>query len=160
VWYELQTPSANYRRYYEPFLWIATLGIYFFAYINDPSGPGSECCLENFRLDFRTWLDNHFRNRKRQDGDDIYHESWLAQVNNAVDFRQYVSAHHEWLWHELNGIRDLGFHNADIPIWSEICTLNAIPRGYEGQDEEDVVTTPYVYSIFEKMYGPYLKVCI
>ncbi|KAI5817085.1 S-adenosyl-L-methionine-dependent methyltransferase [Pyronema omphalodes] len=157
VWYELQTPSADYRRYYEPFLWIATLGIYFFAFINDPSGPGSKCCLENFRLDFRTWLDNHFQNTKQQDRDDVYHKSWLAQVDNAVDFRQYISAHNEWLWHELSGIKDLGFRNADFPIWSEICTLNAISRSYEGPDEENVVTTPYVYSIFEKMYGPYLK---
>jgi DNA (cytosine-5)-methyltransferase 1 len=158
VWYELGTPSGNYQQYYEPFLWLVTLGIHFFAYINHPSGPGAQCCLENFRRDFRTWLNNQFENRKHRDGDEQYHKAWLAQVGNAEDFRQYVSAHSGWLWHELNHISDLGLHCYKIPLWGEICTMTAIPSSHQGKGKDNVVTTPYVYSIFENMYGPYLKV--
>lgn len=115
--------------------------------------------MENFRRDFRTWLNDQFKKRKYQNGGEQYHKAWLEQVGNAEDFRQYVSAHCGWLWHELNHIRDLGLHSYEIPLWGEVCTMTAIPRAHQGKGEENVVTTPYIYSIFEKMYGPYLKVC-
>ncbi|KAI5817803.1 S-adenosyl-L-methionine-dependent methyltransferase [Pyronema omphalodes] len=157
VWYELGTPSGNYQHYYEPFIWLVTLGIHFFTYINHPNGPGAQCCLENFRQNFRTWLNNEFENSKRQNGDDQYHESWLAQVDNAEDFRQYISAHSGWLWHELNHISDLGPHCYTIPLWGEIQTMTAIPRSDDMKGKDNVVTTPYVHSIFRNMYGPFLK---
>jgi len=153
VWYTLGKPSPSYARYFDPFVWLAAFGVHFFSFLDNKE---SNVILLDFKEDFATWLENRFQQREDLEAGE-YYRSWLDKVDNKSDFRNQVTAHEGWLWNQLFGLNDTGERLTSLTIWREIRTLDAIEPAYEGSHEDLTVVTPYVYSVFESMYGEHLK---
>ncbi|KAF8250226.1 S-adenosyl-L-methionine-dependent methyltransferase [Wilcoxina mikolae CBS 423.85] len=151
TWYTLGKPSQSYARYFEPFLWLATFGLHFFSFLDNKEG---DVVLLDFKEDFAVWLEDRFWAHEEAHQ---YYRNWLDKLNDKVDFRIQVAAHEGWLWNQLFGLDNMEERLRNLTIWKEIHTLDAIPPAYKGNHEDLTVVTPYVYSIFESMYGEHLK---
>lgn len=138
VWYRLGRPSREYKRFYDPFVWLATFAKQFVDYLLETP----QVNLNNFRRRFRAWLNTRYVDSK-------YYASWLDECRNMNDFRTTVSANVGFLLKEAHSIdHKLRRH----PIWKEIWPwdLTAVP--HQPERESLTVVTPFVYDCFRRMY--------
>jgi DNA (cytosine-5)-methyltransferase 1 len=142
IWFRINKPSQNYRRFHEPFLCIAQLAKHVLDYLEETS-QGS-VGLGHFKIDFHQWL------VERYPGDTSL-QDWHAQFLNRSDFRVDVNAYIDFLYQEaynLQNSEELLSH----PLWGECMArgLTAVPK----QDEfmKHTITTPDVYESFKDMY--------
>lgn len=154
VWYRLRSPAPEYRRYYQPFLWMAELA----KHVVDFLLTHKDVTLNQFREDFHTWLINVY------DFDQLI-ILWLKKYHSK-DFRQVVASQANFLWYQATQVdKDL----ASRSLWGEICPrlLNAVPEKheksfaadlyapFEGRNETNSVrkttVTPYVYECFKHL---------
>ncbi|KAL2072424.1 hypothetical protein VTL71DRAFT_11767 [Oculimacula yallundae] len=142
TFYRLASPSAEYRRFHDEFLWLANLAKHFVDYSLASEHP---LVLNDFRGDFCQWL-------QKTHSQSSAFTSWLAQYNSQ-DFRSAVSVNINFLYSESMGIdRDLESH----PIWKEVMTKDFVP--FQKIEEKNTIVTPYVYDCFKDIrFGQYLK---
>ncbi len=154
IWYRLRTPAEEYRRYHEPFLWMARLA----KHVVDFISIHESVLLDHFRADFYRWLEITY-------GSDNLMRLWLDQYGRK-DFRQVLASQANFLWCQASQV------NATlekVPIWSEIhpVFLSAIPERKEretkanmfapSEEASEMITrrkttvTPYVYSCFKHL---------
>ncbi|SLM37076.1 S-adenosyl-L-methionine-dependent methyltransferase-like [Lasallia pustulata] len=142
VWYCLENPSSEYRRYYDAFLWLADFAKHLidFMYNNDTIS------LKMLRANFYNWL-------QEVHGHDLAFQQWLAEYPDS-DFRCVAAAHPQFLYNEA---RQLGPGYALHPIWGEVHTkmLNAVPN--QEPQEKKTVVTPYVYNCFKSVWGKQME---
>lgn len=156
LWYCLRRPSAEYKRFHEPFLWIADLAKHLVDYINNHS----RVSLIQLREHFSLWL-------KCTHDMDINFQQWLKTYGDN-DFRRIVAAHAEFLY---NQAALLGKKYTLHPLWGEIdpFTMNAVPRQTkqiktyepiaaadhakvsESVSRSKTVVTPFVYECFRHL---------
>lgn len=152
VWYQLGKPADVYKRYFDPFVWLATFGVYFFGFLESRWG---DVGLLDFEQRFETWL------RGKVEGADKAAEecfrAWIECVNDKVDFRIHVASHKEWLWNQMHSMDEFIAKFQHLTLWREIHSMDAIKRAYRGDHEPLTVVTPYVFKVFESMYGEHLK---
>lgn len=109
VWYRLGAPSAEYRRFHAPYLWLATFGKYFVEYLMT-----SDCvALKDFRSVFYDWL-------RIQYGRAPEFQHWHEQCGNRRDFCTSVSAYVSYLRKETLGINDDDLALFNHPVWGEV----------------------------------------
>ena len=127
VWYRLSYPAAEYKRYHEPFLWMADLAKHLVEYLQ----AHVQVTLADFRHRFYDWLQNLYP--------DGCIRRWL-DVYGDRDFRRIVAAYANFLFYQANQIdRKYEKH----PIWEEIHPriLRAIPEQKEATTNKDMFTT-------------------
>lgn len=143
VWYKLASPSAEYRRYHDPFLWVARFTKYFVRFLlQNPA-----VTLNRFRKDFMAFVTENYL-----DADPAF-PRWYS-VYGEEDFRQVVNANIGYLWKESYDLdtqlyleQGLRYH----PLWSEVDPkkLTAIPT--EESHFDKTAVTPFVYDCFKHM---------
>ncbi|KAA8894276.1 S-adenosyl-L-methionine-dependent methyltransferase [Sphaerosporella brunnea] len=153
TWYRIGSPSPEYARYFEPFLWLASFGIFFQAFVNHVLSQGRDVLLLEFRRNFHDWLQAKFQEHENKQAAEPRFRRWMENAGNATDFRNMVTAHKDWLWNQSYTDKDI----ASITLWKEIHNYTAIKPPYSGPHEMKTVVTPYVYSVFKDMYGEHLK---
>jgi len=143
VWYHLQEPSIEYRRYHEAFQWVATFAKHFVDFCSQ----NDNVCLRSFQNDFYTWV-------RGIHGSCRIFRFWLRQYNRT-DFRTVVAAHTEYLWKEATNV------NSELrwlKIWCECDPrqLNAIPlqlsANLKGTRFCKTIVTEFVYNCFRDFY--------
>ncbi|KAK6417258.1 hypothetical protein LTR95_017359 [Oleoguttula sp. CCFEE 5521] len=137
VWYRLGTPADEYRRYYNPFNWVATFTALFLEYLEQQGCK--VVTLADFRSRFLDWL-------QASHGSLPEITAWLAQCK-LKDFRSSVIANFDYLNKECHS---LGL--VPVRLWVEVnpADLRAIPK--QVNDELKTVVTPFVYDMFKDMY--------
>lgn len=138
IWYRLGRPAAEYKRFYDPFLYLAQFTKYFVEYLLQSERLVT---IDDFRRNFFAWL---FVGNSSQP----CFQAWLAKAK-LRDFRTTVVAHVGFLLKECSSI------DTELPkhtIWSEInpWELTAIAR--QPNREKKTVVTPFVYDCFQSMY--------
>ena len=140
VWYKLRRPSGEYKRFYDPFMWLAQFTKYFVDYMFDMA----DVTLEHFRMRFYSWLCARYRRREE-------FGSWLDACR-LRDFRTTVAAHVGFLWKECSSVDDDQTGLCREPIWGEVVPwqLEAIPE-HEPHEHRTIVT-PFAFDCFRRMY--------
>ncbi|KAF2457639.1 S-adenosyl-L-methionine-dependent methyltransferase [Lineolata rhizophorae] len=147
IWYRLDIPAKEYRRFWEPFQWLATFAKYFIDYIDD----NDEATIADFRYNFYAYI-------KRLHGSSRSFKLWL-DAYGSTDFRQPVVRHITFLWTQTTCSQHPKLR--DHPIWAAIDAEQARvikwqgPRGDKASVDkapEDTVVTPFVHEVFKEMY--------
>ena len=157
VWYRLRNPAPEYRRFYEPFLWMADFAKHVVDYMN----CHKQVSLMHMKRKFHQWL-------QQTHGTEESLQRWLGKRNGNVDFRTTTAANAPFL---LNQASQLGPAYSKHPLWDESDPggLNAIPvqvghcqdalrsiDGLKGSPlQHKTVVTPYVYETFKHL--PFAK---
>lgn len=141
IYYRLTTPSSEYERFHEGFVWLANLAKHFVDFCEACQHPVS---IRHFRSDFYTWLEDTHRSSSR-------FWSWYQKYDNE-DFSRAVVANINFLFKESIGMdEELRSH----PIWGEIMERDSIP--HQQIQEKKTVVTPYVYECFKDIrFGHHL----
>jgi DNA (cytosine-5)-methyltransferase 1 len=153
TWYRLGTPSKEYRRYFEPFMWLASFGVFFQAFVDHLLDEGRDVTLLDFRQDFHEWLQERFQKHEDKSSVEVRFHEWMEAIGNATDFRNFVTSYKDWLWNQCYTDKE----RAGIALWGEVHVFTAIKPPYSGPHEMKTVVTPYVHSVFGDMYGDHLK---
>ena len=142
LWYCLENPSPEYRRFHDAFLWLADFAKHLIDYLYN----NETVSLNMLRRGFYDWLqDIH--------GHDSAFQKWLADYPDA-DFRRVIAAHPHFLYNEARQL-DPGYESH--PLWGEVHVkmLNAVPE--QPRKEKKTVVTPYVYKCFKSLWGKYME---
>ncbi|KAH7080721.1 S-adenosyl-L-methionine-dependent methyltransferase [Paraphoma chrysanthemicola] len=141
IWFRLQKPTKAYKKFHDPFMWIAQLAKHVLDYMEEQPSPVD---LMAFRDDFYQWLVRRF-------GRDMHFQDWHQSFRNQKDFRVAVNAYSEYLYLQafnLPGSKTLLKH----PLWSECMTRGLAAIKKQPQLVESTLATPYVYESFKDMY--------
>jgi len=140
VWYQLDSPSPEYTRFYTSFMWLAHFTKHFVDYLTGVE----HVSLRNFHSHFAKWL------RQRYSGDRDF-QSWITEAKLS-DFRTTVAAHVGFLWKECYALDDGHNGLCEHPVWGEVDStrLKAIPA--HPSVVEETVVTPFAYLCFQNMY--------
>ncbi|KJX92855.1 hypothetical protein TI39_contig5817g00015 [Zymoseptoria brevis] len=139
-WYQLGTPAPEYRRFYEPFLWLARFGKHFVDYLLS----NQQVTLGHFRRRFFKWLTGLY-------GGDAGFNLWLAE-SKLEDFRTTIAANVGFLWKECWNIDDKESGLCRHPIWGEVDPYNLTAIPAQPNKELRTIVTPFVYQCFRHMY--------
>lgn len=152
VWYRLKTPAAEYKRYHEPFQWLADLAKHIVDYLQTHQDVG----LDDFRHRFYEWLQDLYAH-------DEPTGRWLNQYADQ-DFRRIIAAQANFLYFQAIQV-DQKYEKH--PLWEEIHSkiLRAIPEQVERSIKQDMyaasqeggklvssrktTVTPYVFECFK-----------
>ncbi|KAF4554688.1 Hypothetical protein D9617_4g004430 [Elsinoe fawcettii] len=145
VWYRLASPSDEYRRYHDAYLWVADLAKYVVDYLMEHQ----TITLEHFHGDFYNWL-CQVQSKTR------YVQKWLSAYKNNHDFRAAIVANIHYIWKEAY---DVVPHVNRHPIWTEADhnRLDAIPKHY--RQSTSTVVTPFIHEMFNNMSFAPLLTC-
>lgn len=138
VWYRLKSPSPEYARFHEPFLWLADFAKHVIDFLKEHKNVS----LQNFRGEYFEWLrDLH--------GDHQAFQQW-AEAYGDVDFRRAIVAHSAFLQNQALQLND---SYRSHPLWGEVGPskqdLCAVPPQLICQDK--TLVTPLVYQCFKNL---------
>ncbi|KAF2835180.1 S-adenosyl-L-methionine-dependent methyltransferase [Patellaria atrata CBS 101060] len=135
IWYRLAEPSPEYRRFHDPFLWVADLAKHFvdFGLEND------QIKIHDFRKKFYNWIN-------RRGGSKV--QKWLHQFGKT-DFCTTVNANILFLWKECV---DINPGSWNFRIWKEIHPKQLEAIEQQPSIEKRTVVTPFVFECFKHMY--------
>ena len=137
VWYNLVAPSKTYERYYLPFLWIANFCKYFVDYLSEVENVS----LENFRDRFYIWARKVYGSSKE-------FNDWFKKYSRP-DFRHVVAANIGYLWKETSSVCRSALA---YPLWKETDPMRLDTIETYPSKQSKTLVTPYVYSLFRKLY--------
>lgn len=148
VWYRLRSPAPEYRRYHEPFLWIADLAKHVIDYMSDHR----QVSIFSFRSHFFNWL-------SETHGSSDAFRNWHSKYNDC-DFRRAIASHSGFLYYQA---MQLDPKYALHPVWAETDpeALDAVPKRQKYDRKSGLskplstitktVVTPYVFQCFEHL---------
>lgn len=152
VYYRLRTPAREYKRFFEPFLWVADLTKHFVDYLKAMAESNERATIFHFRSAFASWLQTvhgHMPEFIR----------WRSQ-HPSQDFRSTVAANLWFLHKEAVGVlshREISCHT----LWKEIQTFKRYKEPIKPVslvDDLSTVVTPYIHDCFEHLpFGDRLK---
>ena len=152
VWYCLRDPASEYRRFHEPFLWVAD----FAKHLVDYMKFHKRVSLIHLRRRFSQWL--HYMH-----GKEPHFQQWLAKSQGNTDFRSIAVAHALFLF---NQAAQLDATYAKHPLWDEIDPGASTAISLQVEDvnvlrginelkgspfEHKTVVTPYVHEAFKHL---------
>ena len=128
IWYQLGQPSPEYKRYHQPFLWVAN----FAKYVVDFLCTHPMTHLINFRAQFANWL---FKTH----GQNKHVIVWSQQMPNR-NFCGALIVYANFLYCQAAQVSQV---HAEQPLWSEIDprALNAVHEQIEIGFTDDMTTT-------------------
>ena len=143
IWYQLGEPAPEYKRFFDPFLWLAEFTKHFVDYLLEMD----KVTLEDFRFCFSDWLDRRHAAKPE-------YQAWLRTCG-LRDFRTTVCAHVSYIWNECSGV-DLRL--LKHPIWGEVDPVNLTAIPQRPNREQKTIVTPFAYDLFKRMYfGAFLQ---
>lgn len=152
IYYRLGTPAKEYRRFFEPFLWVADLAKHFVDFLKVMSENKRKVTIFHFRTTFNTWLKKVHKTAPA-------FVAWRKQ-HPSEDFRSSVVANLGFLYKEAIGVlghKKTYFH----PLWAETWNHSHY-KPYKSKDETEnppTVVTQYIYDCFEHLpFGDRLEV--
>lgn len=137
IWYELGEPSSEYRRFHEPFLWVADFTKLFVDYLLDHERVE----IQNFRSHFYKWIRSQHRGA-------IGFQHWLTTYGRT-DFTTVVAAHIGFLWKEATNVEPSLRRQ---PIWKQVDPEQLDAIKVQPRVEAKTIVTPFVYECFKNMY--------
>lgn len=143
VWYRLGRPSAEYRGFYEDYVWLATFTKYFIDFFLEQE---IDITLHRFRSRFLPWV-------LRQYGGSAQFQAWHERCGHQQDFGTSVAAYVNYLFKECYSINDSTSELLQHTLWREIdpANLTAIERQPADLDGATIVT-PSTFRCFRDMY--------
>lgn len=144
IWYRLNRPTQEYKRFHEPFLWVAQLSKHVVDYMDEQ--PACSVGLESFRKEFHFWLVSRFSRTGSED-----FRQWHYAFRDQVDFRVGVNAYINYIYDQafnLPNSKDLLAH----PLWKECMARGLSVVEEQEQVEKHTLATPHVYACFKDMY--------
>ncbi|KAI1021709.1 hypothetical protein LB503_013257 [Fusarium chuoi] len=151
IYYRLNSPAKEYRRFFDPFLWVADLAKHFVDYLKFKGEEDDQVTIFQFRSNFSIWL----AKRHRHAPDFI---SWKGQHVND-DFRTAIVANIAFLHKEAIGV--LGHRKTyKHVIWAEVWefTRYKLCPKIGPSEDTDTVVTQYIYDCFSHQpFGDRLK---
>lgn len=149
IYYLLKTPAAEYRRFYEPFLWIADLGKHVVDYCTRMVERKREVSIGCFKSDFIQWA-------TKTHGKSKAFQMWRAQ-HPSDDYRTSVAANIGYIWKEVNGVGSARRAASDR-LFRELMAVQ------QGQYSREVVTpgptvTEGDRTVAATIVTPYIKEC-
>ncbi|CAM1509085.1 Fc.00g028240.m01.CDS01 [Cosmosporella sp. VM-42] len=150
IYYRLRTPAKEYRRFFDPFLWVADLGKHFVDFLKNMGDNKRNVGIFRFRTTFSTWMKKHH-------GGSPTFISWKEQ-HPSEDFRTSIIANINYLRKETIGV--LGEAKAYThAIWLEICDLKYYQRFENNVKDPPTVVTKYIHACFSHLpFGDRLEV--
>ncbi|KAI5458548.1 hypothetical protein BGZ63DRAFT_362580 [Mariannaea sp. PMI_226] len=145
IYYRLRKPADEYRRFFNPFLWVADLTKHFVDFLGAMGNNNRKVDILCFRTTFNTWLSK----AHKRDPEFI---AWRSQFPRN-DFRSSVVANISFLYKEAIGV--LGHNKAySHTIWSEVWDFTRY-KPYVGKLVNDenppTVVTQYIYDCFSHL---------
>ena len=140
VWYRLGEPSAEYRRFYDPYIYLATFTKFFVEYLDEHE----KVTLEHFRSKFRGWLESRYG---KHDAFRLWHEKCKLR-----DFCTTVTAHVGYLYKEAYNVDSSDHKLLNQPIWDEIGPGKLTAIEEEPKVHHQTIVTPYAHECFKHMY--------
>lgn len=152
IFYKLGTPATEYRRFYEPFFWVADLAKHVVDFLAAMRAAGHRVTIRHFAHDFGRWLyDVYFQSDKRDEVD-----AWMEQYGR-LDFRSAVNANIGFLHKEAMGAlgeKDAAFHG----LWDEILHFTKYAPYISTAKDDSTIVTRYIYDCFGHLpFGSHLK---
>ncbi|GKU03049.1 dna (cytosine-5-)-methyltransferase [Fusarium langsethiae] len=129
IYYRLNRPAKEYRRFFDPFLWVAGLAKHFVDYLKVIKENNQDVTIFHFRSNFSNWLD------KTHKTDPVF-TSWREQYP-SVDFRTSIVANLAFLHKEAIGVLDYAgtyYHTLWAEIW-EFRRYGRFPKSKESDKE-------------------------
>ncbi|KAI0390888.1 hypothetical protein F5Y17DRAFT_461321 [Xylariaceae sp. FL0594] len=152
VYYKLRSPATDYRRFHEPYLWVADLTKHVIDFCEYCKGRGQRVGLQDFKLLFSDWS-------VRQHQDSKAFRRW-HKANRSTDFRGANVANIEYIWKEAHDVDPTltSWH----PVWRETKSLDYYAPNLSLQASPQVVprtkVTPYIHTLFSHMvFGQLLE---
>jgi DNA (cytosine-5)-methyltransferase 1 len=142
IWIRLSKPSKEYRRYHDPFIWIAQLAKHVLDFIDEQ--PIRSVGLDSFRKDFHTWLSSRFPQN-------VAFLDWHEAYQGRLDFRTGVIRYVEFLYHQAFNLPNAK-HLLAQPLWSECMVRGLTAIKAQDQIVQHTIATPDVYNCFKDMY--------
>ncbi|KAF2819574.1 S-adenosyl-L-methionine-dependent methyltransferase [Ophiobolus disseminans] len=142
VWFRLDRPSQEYKRFHDPFLWVAQLGKHVLDFIEER--PARSVGLNTFRNDFHMWLTSRYPHN-------LPLQLWHQAYRGRVDFRTGIHAYIDFFYHQafnLPNAKQLLAH----PVWAECMVRRMTAIKVQDQVVQDTLATPDVYDCFKNMY--------
>ena len=140
VWYQLGRPSKEYKRFYDPFVWLAEFTKHFVDYLLEVT----RVTLDDFRFCFYDWLTARHEH-------DRHFQQWLDTCK-LRDVRTAVAAHVPYLWNECWCVETQETGLLEHPVWGEVDPYNLKAIAEQPNREQHTVVTPFVYDMFRHMY--------
>ncbi|KAK2064099.1 C-5 cytosine-specific DNA methylase [Colletotrichum caudatum] len=112
VYYRLKSPSVEYERYYDGFLWVADLAKHVVDYLSKALEERRQVVFRDFRSAFNTWL---MQTHGNSESEAFYR--WRDQYQRT-DFCNAMSTNVEFIYMEAFGV--LGHRVDSIYLWKEI----------------------------------------
>ncbi|KAF2688069.1 hypothetical protein K458DRAFT_440791 [Lentithecium fluviatile CBS 122367] len=142
TWYRLKKPSRIYRRFYQVFHWVATLGKHTIDFL-ETRPDGTLVGLDSFRQEFYEWLTQRFpKNPKLKE--------WLNAFG-GTDFRKSIHAHIDYLDQEAYNLpnrRTLLKHS----LWADCMRKDHYSIKPQPIVCDKTIATPHTYRCFKNRY--------
>ncbi|KAF7550545.1 hypothetical protein G7Z17_g5636 [Cylindrodendrum hubeiense] len=143
IYYRLRTPAFEYRRFFNPFLWVADLAKHFVDFLKVMSENRRKVTIFHFRSTFGTWM-----NKVHKTVPEFV--AWRNQFPRD-DFRGSIIANLGFLHKEAVGV--LGYEKTYAhTLWSEVWEYRCYkPPGKPFEDKTQnplTVVTQYIYDCF------------
>ncbi|KAI0404705.1 S-adenosyl-L-methionine-dependent methyltransferase [Xylaria palmicola] len=151
VYYKLQSPAPEYRRFHVPFLWIVNLAKHVIDYCASREEKDHSVALRDFKSRFSIWMLS-----KHKPSPEF--KTWYA-ANGDTDFRRALAANIDYIFEEAYGLEPETKRRH--PVWKEtktldyyrpnLGTLRAAPNCQKDSDVPKTIVTPYVHDLFSHM---------
>lgn len=142
-WYRLGHPSAEYRGFYEDYVWLATFTKYFIDFLLEQE---ADITLHHFRAKFLPWILSQY-------GESPQFQVWHERCGHQQDFGTAVAAFVNYLYKECYSIDDSTSELLQHSIWREVdpANLTAIHRQPTDPDGATIVTS-FTHRCFQDLY--------
>ncbi|KAI9901295.1 hypothetical protein N3K66_003112 [Trichothecium roseum] len=149
IFYKLGRPAKEYKRFFDPFLWIADLAKHFVDFLAFWEENKVRVTIRHFESEFSAWT-------MKVHGHSAVYWQW-AQQHPSNDYRTSITANASFLRKECFGVlgeKDTNFHL----LWAEILDFERY-RPIPSVDTLSTVVTQYIYDCFEHLpFGDCLRV--
>lgn len=152
IYYKLKAPAPEYKRFWDPFLWVADLAKHLVDYLTSMHDAGQRVNIHHFRNAFSTWiLVTHSLNGN------IHHvRRWMAKCPR-LDYRAAINANVGFLYKESIGA--LGQKKTEYhDVWAEIFHFTKYTPYQPKIANTSTVVTNYIYNCFSHLpFGSQLQ---
>ncbi|KAG6016870.1 hypothetical protein E4U43_002882 [Claviceps pusilla] len=155
LFYKLETPAKEYKRFFEPFVWVADLAKHVIDFMFIMADKDVKVSIHHFRKEFRAWLSTVH-------GRSVEFAQWLAN-HPSDDFRTSVVANIAFIYKEaysVLGQKMTYFHT----IWKEVQDFTMYPEQTLIKNarcaltKDQTIVTEYIHRLFSHLpFGPKLQ---
>ncbi|KAG5926835.1 hypothetical protein E4U42_002913 [Claviceps africana] len=148
IFYKLETPAEEYKRFFEPFAWVADLAKHIIDFMFIMADKKVKVSIYHFRRAFSAWLPTVH-------GGSIEFAQWFAK-RPSDDFRTSVVANIAFIYKEafsVLGEEETHFHT----IWQEVQDFTMYPEqrliknARCGLTKDQTIVTDYIYRLFSHL---------